>query len=451
MRALEAERDKVEAGRKQLGADRRQLDADLEKLCEQQDTLRQRLSESLDAHRRDARTEIDTIVDQLRLRASELERTAGARSAAGGPALTTGDAGSLRAAARTALDETIDRAQESYKQDTPSAIVEPSPTAAPATPPPVGSRVTVHSLGLKGTVLAVHKAEAEVEVKGKRLHVRVADLRPCAEGGSAGPAGGRVTTHVEALSRTAARSERDRLHCRRSIVANREISRPSGCSRSAGAARHPRPRQGRATPSHRGTARDPPPGCPVHTSHTRARRRWCDRYQAQGLDVARFPPHFVEDLKAHADIVQVVQDTVPLKKAGGGYKGLCPFHTEKTPSFHVNRDKGFFHCFGCGTGGDVVKFVELQENLSFPEAVRQLAQRFGLQVPETDDPERDAAADARREALLKLHVLATEYFRDQLARPGGARARAHLEAAQHLARHDRAARSRVCSCTGARV
>ena len=144
--------------------------------------------------------------------------------------------------------------------------------------------------------------------------------------------------------------------------------------------------------------------------------------------MGRFPPHFVEDLKAHADIVQVVQDTVPLKKAGSGYKGLCPFHTEKTPSFHVNLDKGFFHCFGCGTGGDVVKFVELQENLSFPEAVRQLAQRFGLQVPESDDSERDAAADARREALLKLHVLAAEYFRDQLARPGGARARTHLEA-----------------------
>ena len=144
--------------------------------------------------------------------------------------------------------------------------------------------------------------------------------------------------------------------------------------------------------------------------------------------MGRFPQHFVEDLKAHADIVQVIQDTVPLKKAGSGYKGLCPFHTEKTPSFNVNRDKGFFHCFGCGTGGDVVKFVELQEKLSFPEAVHHLAQRFGLQVPESDDPERDAAADARREALLKLHVTAAAYFRDQLAQPAGARARAHLDA-----------------------
>ena len=73
----------------------------------------------------------------------------------------------------------------------------------------------------------------------------------------------------------------------------------------------------------------------------------------------RFPTNFVDDLKAQADILQVIHDVVPLKKSGGTYKGLCPFHKEKTPSFHVNPDKGFFHCFGCATGGDVVKFVEL--------------------------------------------------------------------------------------------
>ena len=144
--------------------------------------------------------------------------------------------------------------------------------------------------------------------------------------------------------------------------------------------------------------------------------------------MGRFPPHFVEDLKAHADIVQVVQDSVPLKKAGSTYKGLCPFHSEKTPSFNVNPDKGFFHCFGCGVGGDVVKFVELQEKLAFPDAVRLLARRFGLQVPEADDAARDAAADARREALLKIHSLAADFFRAQLATPAGARAGAHLEA-----------------------
>ena len=144
--------------------------------------------------------------------------------------------------------------------------------------------------------------------------------------------------------------------------------------------------------------------------------------------MARFPPHFIDDLKAHADIVQVVQDVVPLKKAGSTYKGLCPFHNEKTPSFHVNQEKGFFHCFGCGTGGDVVKFVELQEKLAFPEAVRLLARRFGLRVPESGDPERDAAADARREALLKVHDLAAGFYQRQLAEPAGRGARANLEA-----------------------
>ena len=66
-----------------------------------------------------------------------------------------------------------------------------------------------------------------------------------------------------------------------------------------------------------------------------------------------FPQQFIEDLKHQADIVVVIQDYVSLKKTGATYKGLCPFHGEKTPSFHVNRDKGFFHCFGCGAGGDV--------------------------------------------------------------------------------------------------
>ena len=143
--------------------------------------------------------------------------------------------------------------------------------------------------------------------------------------------------------------------------------------------------------------------------------------------MGRFPPGFIDDLKALADIVQVVQDVVPLKQAGSTYKGLCPFHREKTPSFHVNRDKGFFHCFGCSTGGDVLKFVELYEKLSFPEAVASLAQRFGLAVPESEDPERDRAAVAEREALLKVHELAEAHFRTQLRLEAGAHALAYLE------------------------
>jgi DNA primase len=140
-----------------------------------------------------------------------------------------------------------------------------------------------------------------------------------------------------------------------------------------------------------------------------------------------FPQLFIDDLKAQADIVQVVQDYVPLKKAGTSYKGLCPFHSEKTPSFHVHGDKGFFHCFGCGVGGDVLKFLELQEQLGFQDAVRHLAQRFGVQVPEPDI-ERDAAAESEREAMLGAHEAAADYFRSCLADAAGRPAREHLDA-----------------------
>ena len=86
--------------------------------------------------------------------------------------------------------------------------------------------------------------------------------------------------------------------------------------------------------------------------------------------MALFPQQFIEDLKRQADIVVVIQDYVSLKKTGATYKGLCPFHGERTPSFHVNRDKGFFHCFGCGVGGDVFKFLELHEKIGFHDAVK---------------------------------------------------------------------------------
>src|SRR5258705_414059 len=96
-------------------------------------------------------------------------------------------------------------------------------------------------------------------------------------------------------------------------------------------------------------------------------------------NMALFPQSFLDDLKSQIDIVSIVGDIVPLKKAGATWKGLCPFHQERTPSFTVNRDKNVFHCFGCGAGGDVVSFVEMQQKLSFPEAVRYLAERAGMQ------------------------------------------------------------------------
>jgi DNA primase len=146
--------------------------------------------------------------------------------------------------------------------------------------------------------------------------------------------------------------------------------------------------------------------------------------------VPLFPQPFIDDLRLQANIVQVVQEYVPLRRAGRTYKGLCPFHAEKTPSFHVDPDKGFFHCFGCGAGGDVFKFLELHEKVGFQDAVRMLAQKFGVPLPELtsgdgDDARRDAAV---REALLKMHEIAAAYFREQLAAPVGAHARQQLVA-----------------------
>jgi DNA primase len=141
-----------------------------------------------------------------------------------------------------------------------------------------------------------------------------------------------------------------------------------------------------------------------------------------------FPQTFIDDLRMQANIVAVVQEYVPLKRAGATYKGNCPFHNEKTPSFNVHPEKGFFHCFGCGVGGDVFKFLELHEKVGFQDAVKMLAQKFGVALPEladggSDDARRDSAL---RESLLKAHEIAAAYFKEQLAAPAGGRARAQL-------------------------
>jgi DNA primase len=143
--------------------------------------------------------------------------------------------------------------------------------------------------------------------------------------------------------------------------------------------------------------------------------------------MALFPQSFLDDLKAQTDIVSIIEGVTPLKKAGNTWKGLCPFHTEKTPSFNVNKDKGFFKCFGCGAGGDVVKFVELSQKVTFPEAVRYLAQRASLTIPESVEGSEDRVAAAEREALVKLHEDAQVFYLEQLAGPLGTRARRELE------------------------
>jgi DNA primase len=142
--------------------------------------------------------------------------------------------------------------------------------------------------------------------------------------------------------------------------------------------------------------------------------------------MALYPQTFVDDVKHQADIVVVIQDYVSLKKNGANYKGLCPFHGEKTPSFQVNRDKGFFHCFGCGAGGDVIKFLQLHEKIGFHDAVKQLAQRFGMTIPETEQTDDQRASAAEREALLKVHESAAKWFREQLLTPAAARIRRQI-------------------------
>src|SRR6266545_4040899 len=141
--------------------------------------------------------------------------------------------------------------------------------------------------------------------------------------------------------------------------------------------------------------------------------------------MALFPQQFIDDLRLQASIAQVLQVYVSLKRSGTKLKGLCPFHSEKTPSFQVDPEKGFFHCFGCGVGGDVFKFLEMHEKVAFPDAVKMLAQKFGVSLPEpaegtSDDARRDSAL---REVLLKAHEVAAAYFREQLAGPAGGRAR----------------------------
>src|SRR4026208_1097448 len=131
--------------------------------------------------------------------------------------------------------------------------------------------------------------------------------------------------------------------------------------------------------------------------------------------MALFPQQFIDDLRLQANIAQVVQEYVPGERGCAKLKGLCPFHSEKTPSFHVDPEKGFFHCFGCGVGGDAFKFLELHEKVGFQDAVRMLAQKFGVAIPEAvegDEARRDAGL---RESLLKVHEIAAAYFREQLA------------------------------------
>ncbi len=133
----------------------------------------------------------------------------------------------------------------------------------------------------------------------------------------------------------------------------------------------------------------------------------------------------LEELRSRADIVEVIGAHVRLRRAGNRYTGLCPFHNEKTPSFSVSPDRGFFYCFGCGVGGTVFNFVMRIEGLSFPEAVQSLARRYGVALPERGPA---GAKPDQRDAMYRANELASDFFVHVLWNtPHGAPAREYLK------------------------
>jgi len=139
-----------------------------------------------------------------------------------------------------------------------------------------------------------------------------------------------------------------------------------------------------------------------------------------------FPPEFLDEIRARVALAGVIGQRVKLVRRGRELLGLCPFHNEKTPSFSVVEDKGFYHCFGCGAHGDVIGFVMRHENLPFPEAVERLAGEAGIAVPELSPEER--VRERERHSLYSVVEAACAWLAAQLAPPAGAGARGYLEA-----------------------
>lgn len=139
--------------------------------------------------------------------------------------------------------------------------------------------------------------------------------------------------------------------------------------------------------------------------------------------MAQIPEHIIDEIRQASDVVAVVGQYLPLKKMGNTYKTLCPFHQEKTPSFNVNPQKQIWHCFGCGKGGNVYTFLMEYDKVSFVEAVRTLAQKAGIKIPET----RADYQDGQHDLLYQANELAARFYSDNLADPKNQLAREYLE------------------------
>ncbi|BCR06494.1 DNA primase [Desulfuromonas versatilis] len=141
----------------------------------------------------------------------------------------------------------------------------------------------------------------------------------------------------------------------------------------------------------------------------------------------RIPEEKIQEIRDRVDIVDVVSSYLPLKRSGANHQGLCPFHAEKTPSFNVNAPRQIFHCFGCGEGGNVFSFLMRMEGLSFPEAVRRLGERVGIEVEEERLSPAEEKRREERERLLRISEVACEFYHQLLLEaPEGAPGRRYL-------------------------
>ena len=138
----------------------------------------------------------------------------------------------------------------------------------------------------------------------------------------------------------------------------------------------------------------------------------------------RFDDHFLEDIRAATDIVELISPYVKLKKKGKNWFGLCPFHNEKTPSFSVNQDRAMYYCFGCGAGGNAITFLTEHDGMSFPQAVEELAQRAGIPLPKRHaEPGTDT-----RDQLYEALEAAAKFYQGMLKEKGGEPSVSYLKA-----------------------
>src|SRR5512139_494613 len=130
--------------------------------------------------------------------------------------------------------------------------------------------------------------------------------------------------------------------------------------------------------------------------------------------MARIPDAFIDDLLARSDIVEIIGARVPLKRQGKEYSARCPFHDERSPSFTVSPTKQFYHCFGCGAHGTAIGFVMEYQGVGFVDAVKELAGRAGMQVPESEGRSFHDEKPGQTRALIEVMARAAQYYKDQL-------------------------------------